>query len=59
MLSTRARSVGGKIYPPFAPPLSGAEWEQHYGPQTWRRFVDAKRGYDPRNVLTPGARIFQ
>lgn len=57
-VSARARLAGGKIYPPFAPPLSGAEWQEHYGPQIWHRLVSAKRRYDPGRVLTPGPGIF-
>jgi FAD/FMN-containing dehydrogenase len=57
-LSARTRGAGGKIYPPFAPPLSGADWQEHYGRQTWNRLATAKRLYDPRNVLTPGPGIF-
>ena len=58
MLVHRCIKMGGKIYPPFAPVLSQEDWKRHYGPQTWRRFVAAKRRYDPNNVLTPGAGVF-
>lgn len=49
---------GGKVYPPFAPPLTEREWRLNYG-RVWKRFAEAKRRYDPNNILTPGARIFE
>ena len=58
MLVPRCIKMGGKVYPPFAPALSREAWKQHYGTQTWQRFVAAKRRYDPNNVLTPGAGVF-
>jgi cytokinin dehydrogenase len=58
-LLARMRAAGGKIYPPYAPIPSRAEWQEHYGAETWRRFAAAKTRFDPNNVLTPGAGIFQ
>jgi cytokinin dehydrogenase len=58
MLVHRCLTLGGKIYPPFAPVLSRAEWQRHYGPRTWERFAAAKNRFDPNNVLTPGAGVF-
>jgi len=49
---------GGKVYPPFAPILSPAQWHEHYGAETWKRFAAAKKRFDPNNVLAPGAGIF-
>ena len=57
-LVVRARASGGKIYPPYAPVPTRAEWQEHYGPDTWVRFAAAKKRFDPNNVLTPGAGIF-
>jgi FAD/FMN-containing dehydrogenase len=57
-LLPRLLAGGGKIYPPFAPILSQEQWQQHYGAETWQRFVAAKKRFDPNNVLTPGAGIF-
>lgn len=57
-LLARMRAVGGKIYPPYAPIPSRAEWQEHYGAEIWRRFTAAKTRFDPNNVLTPGAGIF-
>jgi cytokinin dehydrogenase len=57
-LVTRALERGGKVYPPFAPVLSPAQWQEHYGPATWRRLAVAKKQFDPNNVLNPGAGIF-
>jgi FAD/FMN-containing dehydrogenase len=52
------RTAGGKIYPPFAPILSHDEWQEHYSMDIWPRFAAAKRRFDPKNILTPGAGIF-
>ena len=52
------QSSGGKIYPPFAPILSPEQWLDHYGTETLARFTEAKKRFDPNNVLTPGAGIF-
>jgi FAD/FMN-containing dehydrogenase len=57
-LLERMRTVGGKAYPPFAPYSLPAEWEDHYGPETWQRLSDAKKKFDPNNVLTPGPGVF-
>jgi FAD/FMN-containing dehydrogenase len=54
----RMRAIGGKVYPPFAPPLMRAEWEDHYGRETWLRLTAAKRTFDPNHVLTPGPGMF-
>lgn len=54
----RMRSIGGKSYPPYAPYFSQAEWEQHYGPETWRRLAAAKREYDSNLILTPEMCMF-
>jgi cytokinin dehydrogenase len=54
----RMRAVGGKAYPPIAPSFSRLEWAEHYGPQTWSRLSEAKKKFDPNNVLTPGPGIF-
>jgi FAD/FMN-containing dehydrogenase len=54
----RALEQGGKVYPPFAPVLSPAQWQEHYGPATWRRFAAAKKRFDPNNVLNRGPGIF-
>ncbi len=57
-LLERLFASGGKVYPPFAPALSGEQWRMQYGASTWARFAAAKEKYDPSNVLTPGAGIF-
>jgi FAD/FMN-containing dehydrogenase len=57
-LVATAMQRGGKIYPPFAPILSAAQWREHYGSETWARFAAAKRRFDPDDVLNPGAGIF-
>jgi cytokinin dehydrogenase len=57
-LVPRVQAAGGKIYPPYCPILSQAQWQAHYGAEIWQRFAAAKRRFDPNNVLTPGAGIF-
>jgi cytokinin dehydrogenase len=55
----RMRAVGGKAYPPFAPSFSPSEWAEHYDLKTWSRLSEAKKKFDPINVLTPGPGIFR
>jgi cytokinin dehydrogenase len=57
-LAARALEQGGKVYPPFAPILTSAQWQQHYGQSTWERFRAAKQRFDPNNVLNPSAGLF-
>ena len=51
--------VGGKDYRQYGMVISQAEWVEHFGPDVWRRFSDAKKKFDPNKVLTPGPEIFQ
>ena len=51
---TRVLSLRGTVYPPHSPVLSPTQWQQHYGPSAWTFFSNAKKTYDPYNVLTPG-----
>ena len=57
-LVAMAMECGGKIYPPFSPILTSAQWREHYGAATWARFTAAKQRFDPNGVLNPGAGIF-
>ena len=58
-LFEKMSSVGGKCYLAHSSlRLSPAEWEDHFGPDAWRRLADAKRRFDPNHVLTPGPGIF-
>jgi cytokinin dehydrogenase len=57
-LAATALEQGGKVYPPFAPILTPAQWQQHYGLMIWQRFRAAKLRFDPNNVLNPSAGIF-
>jgi cytokinin dehydrogenase len=57
-LAATALDAGGKVYPPFAPMLMPSQWEQHFGPALRQRFKEAKRRFDPNNVLNPGPGIF-
>ena len=51
------RNLGGYRYPVDAIPFSQNDWRQHFRP-VWGKLVNAKRRYDPNNVLTPGQGIF-
>jgi len=53
-----AMERGGKIYPPFSPILTAAQWREHFGATIWARFTAAKQRFDPNGVLNPGAGIF-
>jgi FAD/FMN-containing dehydrogenase len=50
--------VGGKDYRQYGMLIPQAEWVEHFGPDVWRRFSDAKKKFDPNKVLTPGPEIF-
>ncbi|HEY5729888.1 MAG TPA: FAD-binding protein [Anaerolineales bacterium] len=56
-LFERARDLGGKLYLIGATPLAGKDWDMHFHPY-WDRFVEAKKRFDPDNVLAPGPGIF-
>ena len=56
-LFERARDLGSKRYVISAIPFSKNDWQQHFEP-VWGQLVDAKRHFDPDNVLTPGPGIF-
>ncbi|KAB8319070.1 FAD-binding protein [Tolypothrix campylonemoides VB511288] len=56
-LFERNRDLGGTRYPVDAIAFSQEDWQQHFG-SVWSRLVNAKRRYDPDNVLTPGQGIF-
>jgi cytokinin dehydrogenase len=56
-LFERARDLGGTRLTTSAIPMSRSDWAQYFGP-AWRGFSDAKRRFDPNNVLTPGPGIF-
>ena len=53
----RVRAAGGTLYPVSALPMSRDDWRTHFGP-AFRRLRDAKRRFDPHNVLTPGYEVF-
>ena len=58
-LYERMRAIGGKRYGGFgAVPFSQADWKDHFGPDVWGRLSEAKRRFDPNQVLTPGPGIF-
>jgi FAD/FMN-containing dehydrogenase len=50
-------SLGGKLYPVDAVPLSAEDWRRHFHP-FWERFEQARRRFDPDGILTPGQGIF-
>lgn len=47
------RSAGGFLYPVSAFPMSRGDWKDHFGSK-WSLLDDAKRRYDPHQILTPG-----
>jgi FAD/FMN-containing dehydrogenase len=56
-LYERVREEGGTLYPVSALPMNREDWRRHFGP-VFGRLGDAKRRFDPTNVLTPGYPIF-
>jgi cytokinin dehydrogenase len=50
-------AVGGKRYGAGSIQMSPNDWRQHFSPH-WERFEQAKRAFDPDNLLTPGQGIF-
>ena len=57
-LLAKMTAVGGKRYAPYSMVISPAEWQDHYGPEVWRRLVAAKAKYDPNRVLSPHPAMF-
>jgi cytokinin dehydrogenase len=57
MLYDRIRKAGGVLYPVSALSMTPADWQDHFG-SYWPRLRDAKRRYDPANLLTPGYNLF-
>jgi cytokinin dehydrogenase len=53
----RIRKAGGMLYPVSAFSMSSADWQDHFGPR-WPQLREAKRRYDPGNLLTPGYNVF-
>jgi len=51
------RDLGGYRYPVGAIPFSQSDWVQHFGP-AWVALTEAKRRYDPADILTPGQGVF-
>src|SRR5439155_24926776 len=51
-------AAGGKRYGPYSMVISPAEWQEHFGPDVWRRLVAAKANYDPNRVLSPEPAMF-
>jgi cytokinin dehydrogenase len=52
-LYDRIRDAGGVQYPVGAFPMSRDDWKDHFG-SGWPLLREAKRRYDPNNLLTPG-----
>src|SRR5712691_1396698 len=57
-LLARMTALGGKRYAPYTGVMSPSDWQEHFGPEVWRRLSAAKKKYDPNNVLTPGPNMF-
>jgi FAD/FMN-containing dehydrogenase len=58
-LFEKMTAVGGKRYSPYSGVMSPEQWAVHFGPDVWRRLSEAKKKFDPNNVLTPGAEMFR
>jgi FAD/FMN-containing dehydrogenase len=56
-LYERVREARGTLYPVSALPMNREDWRRHFGP-AFGRLSDAKRRFDPANLLTPGYPIF-
>jgi cytokinin dehydrogenase len=56
-LYDRIRKAGGLQYPVGAFAMSREGWTDHFG-SNWPRFGEAKRRYDPGNLLAPGYDVF-
>jgi FAD/FMN-containing dehydrogenase len=56
-LYERVRDEGGTLYPVSALPMNREDWRRHFGP-AFGRLSEAKRRFDPTNLLTPGYPIF-
>ena len=54
----KMKALGGKRYAPYTGVMSPADWQEHFGPAIWQRLSQAKKRYDPSNVLTPGPNMF-
>jgi hypothetical protein len=57
VVHTRVRDAGGTLYPVSAFPMRRDDWQQHFG-TAFTSLIDAKREFDPDNVLTPGYEVF-
>lgn len=57
VLYERVRGEDGVLYPVSAFPMTGADWQAHFGP-AWPRLCEAKARYDPHNTLTPSYEVF-
>jgi cytokinin dehydrogenase len=53
----RVKAAGGTLYPVSALPLDRNGWRQHFG-SAFRDLENAKRRYDPSDVMTPGYEVF-
>ena len=57
VLYERIRDAGGVQYPVSAFPMTRDDWKDHFG-STWPMLREAKRRFDPDNLLTPSYNIF-
>jgi cytokinin dehydrogenase len=56
-LYEQIRAAGGVLYPVSAFPMSSEDWKLHFATR-WPVLAEARRRYDPHNVLTPGYEVF-
>jgi FAD/FMN-containing dehydrogenase len=52
------RKAGGVQYPVGAFPMTPTDWKEHFGAR-WPLLHNAKRRYDPKNLLTPGYNLVE
>jgi FAD/FMN-containing dehydrogenase len=56
-LFEKARALGGTRYPIGSVPFTRFDWLLQYG-ERYFAFAEAKRRFDPEEILTPGVNIF-
>ena len=61
-LYTLSNDLGGKrySYDTITAEVKGEEaWKAHYGDETWKGLVSAKRKFDPDHILCPGVNMWK
>ncbi|XP_077225498.1 cytokinin dehydrogenase 5-like [Tasmannia lanceolata] len=50
-------NAGIKAKQHFPPYKTNTEWKDHFGPK-WNKFLERKKRFDPKGLLSPGPKIF-